>query len=208
MKLMPRDYVILSQIGRFKCVLGRHIKELAGFGTIRACDRRIKILMDNKYIHREKVFYGFPYVYSLTHKGKMLLGLNKRKEKIRPEQMKHDGVVVDVVISLMKESNLKLEKIVSEKEMNMASGFTVRKHRPDFIINDKDGKIAVEVELSLKSLKRLQMITKDNFLTYKGQIWYIERKNAKLAHILSEQQKKYPSFLILYLENLRGLDIC
>ena len=87
---MERDELILKEISRFRCILGRHIKELVQFSGNRACDRRLKILLDADYISRKKVLFGIPYIYTLTSKGKTLLSLTKREEKISQEEEETD----------------------------------------------------------------------------------------------------------------------
>jgi len=59
MVLNDRDMLILRNIGRWRVVLGRHLKELANFTGARACERRLKILFENKLIARlEHKIYG------------------------------------------------------------------------------------------------------------------------------------------------------
>ena len=97
MVLVDRDYQILREIDRFRFCLGRHIKLLTGFEGQRACDRRLKILIEAGYINRKKILYGIPSVYFLTHKGKMLIGANKRQDKIRVEKIPAGGIAVHVI---------------------------------------------------------------------------------------------------------------
>ena len=197
---MERDELILKEINRWQCILGRHIKELAGFSGSRACDRRLKILLTAGYINRKKILFGIPYIYTLTNKSKKYLNLPIREDKIRIEQIKHDITVLDVLISLMNQSGLTLDNVISEKELHRLDGFGVRKHKPDFVINEKDKKVAIEIELSLKAVKTLEKNIKDNFMNYDIQIWYIERNNIKLNNILNEFQEKYSNLEIKYLE--------
>ena len=69
MRVMERDKEIMNCLAKFSFLLGRHIKTLFFDGT-RTCDRRLKILLENEYIKRQKILYGIPSLYSLTHKGK------------------------------------------------------------------------------------------------------------------------------------------
>lgn len=202
--LVDRDINILKEVGRWKCCLGRHIKDLVNFSGVRACDRRLKVLIDSEYLKRQKILYGFPYIYSLTHKSRMLLNLNKREDKIRIEQISHDILVVDVVVSLLKQKQLLLETVASEKEMHIQDGFGKRQHQPDFLYRKDNEVIAVEIELSLKSISRLEKNIKDNFLNYNKQIWFIERKNQKLFNNINNFINQYPNISIIYLEELEN----
>ena len=118
MILVDRDYRIMEDIERFRFCLSRHIKLLAGFEGQRACDRRLKILIESGYIDRKKILYGVPSVYFLTHKGKMLIGANKRQDKIRVEKIPHDIAVVDAAIYFMLKYNVKPDEIITEKKIN------------------------------------------------------------------------------------------
>ena len=61
----------------------------------------ITILLEAGYITRKKYLYGVPSLYALSHKGKVLLGLSPRQEKIRIDQIAHDIAVIDTAIFFM-----------------------------------------------------------------------------------------------------------
>ncbi|MCL1858163.1 MAG: replication-relaxation family protein [Oscillospiraceae bacterium] len=191
---------------------GKHIKELSGFEGVTACNRRLKILVDNKFIKRRKILYGFPYLYTLTHKSRMLLNLNKREERIRLDLLRHDILVIDVLIFLMKQKKIKLEDITTEKELHQSDGFSTRTHKPDFSVSlvervekterTEKKKIAVEIELSLKALERLRKNVRDNFMNYDSQLWYIEFSSPKLFKTLQGLKTEYPNIQILNIEDI------
>ena len=91
-RLAERDYRIFREIERWRVVLGRHIVVLAEFSGQRACDRRLKRLIEAGFITRKKILYGVPNIYSNTHKTKVLTGLPLRADKIKVEQIGHDLV--------------------------------------------------------------------------------------------------------------------
>jgi hypothetical protein len=202
MKITDRDITILREVGRWQITLGRHIKELAAFSGGRACDNRLKILVENKYLAREKALYGTPYIYSLTHKSRMLLGLNKRAQKIKLDQIRHDIKVLDVVVSFIKTKGLRPAAFTSEREMHRADGFTARSHRPDFIYTENERKTAVEIELSIKEFDRLEDNVKTNYLTYDNQLWIIEESSKKIRANLLDLREKYPNVSLMYLEDM------
>ena len=200
MVLNDRDMLILRNIFRWRVVLGRHIKELSGFSGERACERRLKILFDNKLIERQKYLYGVSYVYSLTHKARVLLGLNPNKTRVRLDEMRHDILVLDVVIKLMVTLGLKTTDFVSEKEMQTQKGFGTREHRPDFLYIQNNQKIACEIETSVKPKSKLGKNVKDNFLNYSRQVWFLEQEgDKKITMNLEEFQKSYPNIEIAYI---------
>jgi len=199
---MDRDLKILKEVERWRVIFGRHIKELTGFTGTRACDNRLKILIDNGYLKRKKILFEYPYIYSLTSKSQKLLNIIPKDNEIRLDQFRHNIAVLDVLISLIKQKIITLADVVSEKEMHSLEGFGVRKHKPDFIFSHENNKIAVEIEMSLKSLYRLEANIKDNFLNYDGQIWYIDSQNNKLKNALAKFSEQYTNMRIRNLEEV------
>jgi len=203
MVLVERDYKILRDIERFRFCLSRHIKLLARFEGQRACDRRLKILIEAGYVDRKKVLYGVPSVYYLTHKGKMLIGANKRQDKIRVEKIPHDIAVVETAIYFMLKHQINSNEIVTEKEINSKSGFGDRKHCPDFLIERKDKKYCIEVELSLKAKDRFEKIVETNYLEYSTQFWITAKSGLKIQKRLKDLSEKYSNIKIMELEGVQ-----
>ena len=134
MKLVDRDYQIFKEIDRWRFCLGRHIKVLADFKGQRACDRRLHVLIQAGYIEREKILYGIPSIYRLTYKAKMLIGANKRHDKVRVDNIAHDIAVIDTAVYMRDYYRLSLSDIITEKHLHSRDGFSMRKHYPDFVI--------------------------------------------------------------------------
>ena len=183
---------------------GRHIRELVGFRGQRACDRRLRKLIEAGYIRREKILYGVAGIYSNTIRATRvvegrLAGVNR---KIRVEQIMHDIAVLDTAIFFNKKYGVEFDNITTESELHRLDGFGVRKHRPDFVITKDDKKICVEVELALKAKKRLEKIIYENFMTYNIQIWIVEDMENKIAQILREHQGLYSDIKIMKLEEV------
>ena len=199
MVLQERDYLVLRQIHRWRFLLGRHIKSLCGFGGTRATDRRLKLLTESGYIERKKYLYGIPYLYTLTYKGRILLGVNKNNGKIRIEKVSHDVHVLDTAIYFMKKFGLTLDDITTEKELHIIDGFGLRNHRPDFVFKYENKKYAVEVELSLKPKERFEMNVKENYLSYDIQYWILSSDKTKIFKLLEGFQKYYGNINIVLL---------
>ena len=195
-----RDMEILKLIYRFKFCLGRHVKSLVGFEGARACDRRLKILVDSGYLNRKKYLYGIPYLYTVSHKGRLLIGANKRDNKIRLEQITHDCYVLDTLIFLIEKYNLTLEHIESERELHIKDGFSTRKHHPDFTFTYENKKYAVEVELTPKAKANLERNVRSNYLNYDTQIWVTN--DNKVFSLLQSLSVEYSDIEILRLEDI------
>ena len=191
MRFVERDIFILHCLAKFNFLLGRQIKTLFFNGT-RACDRRLKILLEHGYIKRQKILYGIPSLYTLTHKGKQEIYASMKDNKIRIEQIHHDIAVVDTAIYMMDKHQFSLADITAEKQLHQQDGFGVRKHQPDFIFSKDKKTTCVEVELSLKAKVRLEKIIETNFLTYDHQFWIVPDNQFKILQILEANKNRYP----------------
>jgi len=200
MVITDRDKEIIKLVYRFKFCLGRHIKALIEFTGFRASDRRLTALVEAGYLNRKKYIYGIPYLYTVTHKGRILIGANKRENNIRLEQITHDSYVLDVLIFFKDKYNLSLEKFESEKDLHIKSGFGIRKHQPDFVFSYEGKKIAVEIELNPKAKMNLEKNIRDNYLNYDTQIWITD--NNKVFSLIESFKNDYSNIELLRLEEV------
>jgi len=173
---------------------------LMGFTGARACDRRLRALIDASYLSRKKYLYGLPYLYTVTHKGRILIGANKRENKIRLEQINHDVRVLDVLIYCKGKYGFLLDSMESERELHIKDGFGTRKHHPDFVFDHEGKKYAVEVELTLKAKMNLEKNIRDNYLNYDKQIWVTS--DNKILKLLQNFSNEYANMEILRLEDI------
>lgn len=202
-RLVKRDYLIFNEINRWRVITGKQICVLASFPSLRTCDRRLKKLIENGYITRQKIIYGIPSIYSITHQAKVLIGAPARVKKIRLEQISHDITVLNVAIYFHKIMDISFQDIRTEKQLHSVDGFSNRKHRPDFIYI-KDGKTTcVEVELSLKNKDRLEKNIKQDFMNYDFTYWVVTDKENKIAQIIEQNRTIYPNIEILELRQIK-----
>ncbi len=206
-RLTERDYLIFSEINRWKYITGRHICDIAGFSGKRACDRRLSKLISAGYILRDKkILYGVSANYSLTAKGKALIGAKNRKEHIRVEQVTHDIAVVDTAIFFNKKHGILFSDMLSEKQLHQKDGFGLRVHRPDFVFYKNGRDYCVEVELSLKSKDRFKKNIISNFNDYYCQIWIVPDLHTAIYNFLNEMNKSYPNIRILELKGIKNYE--
>lgn len=201
-RLVDRDYIVIREIDRWRVITSKQIKELAQFSSQRTCDRRLKKLVDTGYLSREKILYGIPYLYSLTNRGKNLIGRNKHIDKIKIEQIQHDLSVLNTAIFFHQKHNIPFSNMVTEKQLHSLNGFSNRQHQPDFIFQHEKKTICVEVELTLKAKDRLLKNIQTNFLNYDLQIWVVPNIQTKIASILEEQKTAYPNIKIIELSEV------
>ncbi|WP_346697786.1 hypothetical protein [Thomasclavelia spiroformis] len=187
---------------RFRFCLARHIQFLASFDGVRACDRRLKILVDNGYLNRKKIIYGIPYLYYLSKNGMRLIHVKVKDENIRIDQIHHDITTLDCLKRLIDKYNFQLDNMTTERELHINDGFGVRKHHPDLVFKKDDETYAIEVELNVKAKNRILKNIEDNYLNYDYQIWVVPLSQVKIKHILTESLNKYDNIEVVTLESL------
>ncbi len=202
-RLVDRDYLILSEIDRWRVILGRHICNMTDFTGQRACDRRLQKLLNAGFIKREKILYGVPYIYSLTSTGKALIGVSTSNEHIRIEQITHDILVADTAVFFNRKYSLPYSDIITEKQLHRQDGFSNRKHQPDFIFNHNNKTFCVEIELTLKSKDRFKKNIIDNFNNYDYQIWIVPDLHTKIYTFLSDMSMNYPNIKIIEAKEIK-----
>ena len=199
---MERDYKILRLLTNFNFLLGRQIKILFFDGT-RACDRRLKILYESKFLNKRKFLVGTPHLYFLADDGLKALGVKKRPVNIRVDRIAHDISVIDTLIFIHKSQSIELSSFISEKQLHSIDGFKVRKHYPDFIFDMNNQKNAVEIELTLKAKDRLSKNIEDNFMNYDRQLWIIPDNEHQIKHVLNQSREKYTNIFLRNLEEVQ-----
>jgi len=164
----------------------------------------LKLLLDAGYLERKKYLYGIPYMYTLSHKGRILLGVNKREDKIRVDRITHDIYIIEAIIYYVRKYGVSLSAIESEKELHIKDGFGIRKHQPDFVVNSAGRCIAVEVELNAKAKGRMEENIRENYLKYDRQIWITN--NSKVKSLLKDFIGEYSNIEALPLEDVLAYD--
>ena len=187
---------------------GRHIRELAGFSGQRACDRRLRKLVEAGYLKRERILYGVAGIYRNTSKvTKIVEGISGGpSRKIRVEQIIHDVAVLDAAIFFNKRDGIEWDTIKTEIELHRLDGFGIRKHRPDFVFTKDNKTICVEIELALKSKDRFEKIMKDNYRVYDKQIWIVPSMETKIAKTLAAKKKIYSNIELLELSEVQKFE--
>lgn len=194
--------MILKEVYRWRFCLGRHIKYLTSFNGERACDRRLKILVDNGYLKRTKILYGIPYLYYVSKIGQKLIHVNVKEEKIKIDTIVHNITVLDKIPLLQTKFDFVLDQVITERELHIQDSFSVRKHHPDFVFKKNGLNYAVEFELNLKAKQRFLTNIEQNYLNYDYQIWVVPDTQKRILHILEETKNKYDNIEVIILESL------
>ena len=205
-RLTDRDRDIIREIDRWRACLGRHIRVIANFSGARACDRRLRKLIDLGLIERKRVFYGLPGIYRNTYKAKVIVPSIRPADKIRIEHITHDIAVVDTAIYIHQKEGIPFEQMITEKQLHCQDGFGIRRHRPDLVYQKDSQSVCVEVELTLKSKDKFIRNMKDNFMSYDRQIWIVPDIQSKIAQLLELNKVDYPNIEILEMNEVEKHD--
>lgn len=200
LKLVPRDYILMQQICKWRFLLGRQIKILAGFPSQRTVDRRIKILKEAGYIKGAYKLYGVPALYFATNKAKNVFNLDFVTTDVKVARVIHDIAVVDTAIYFMKKLNA--TDIKSEREFRHDSGFKRNGHYPDFICRIGNNTYAVEIEMTAKNKAVLENNIKKNYLEYDNQVWVVPKDKVKIWTVLEKVKTTYSNIFMIYLEEV------
>lgn len=200
MKIVPRDYILMQQISKWRFLLGRQIKILADFPSQRTVDRRIKILKEAGYIKGAYKLYGVPALYFATNKAKNVFNLDFVTTDVKIARIVHDIAVVDTAIYFMKK--LKVVNIKSEREFRHDSGFKRDGHYPDFICNIASATYAVEIEMTVKNKNVLENNIKKNYLSYDNQVWVVPKDKTKIWTVLEKSKNTYSNIFLISLEEV------
>jgi len=158
------------------------------------------MLVEAGYLTRQKYLYGIPYMYTLSHKGRILLGVNKREDRIRVDRITHDIYILEAIVYYVLKDGVSLSAIESEKELHIKDGFGIRKHQPDFVVSSNGKRIAVEVELNPKPKDRMEENIRENYMKYDQQIWITN--NSKVKSLLKVFIGEYSNVEVLCLEEV------
>jgi DNA-binding MarR family transcriptional regulator len=158
MILQTRDIEILKFIDKFGYVTSVHIQNFFELKQSRA-SQILSRLIKNDFLKKERILTDEPNIFTLRTAGAELIKSHRIK-KITLQNLRHNLLLVDIFIDL-KLKNPELE-ILSDRELRAGRGFGAKGHIPDMeiITPIQDGRknIAIELELSRKSLKRVKSI--------------------------------------------------
>ena len=166
-----RDQELVRYVGRHGVVSIRHVMEAMGVGRT-AAYRRVAACMEGGLLERLDLLRSEPPVLRATREGLRYAGLGLSVALVSSGAVDHWLRCASTALAA--ERHFGPERILSERELAFAelvegrpiasaevgelSDGTPRLHRPDFAILSKEGTIAVEVELTPKSPRRLERL--------------------------------------------------
>jgi hypothetical protein len=175
--LTDRDLGLLEFVAGHRFVLACQVMHWLGAGEVVAY-RRLKGLVAGELLSYRRFFHHRPGCYQITRAGLGVIESELPRAQIDLRTYRHDIGVVWVYLAAVNGSCGPYERVLSERHMRAADqrrevgdesfaiplgGYTpnggARTHYPDVLLTRGDGsRVAVELELTLKSRRRLEAI--------------------------------------------------
>lgn len=201
MKLTERDLRILQFINIFGFCETQHLSELFKISSKRT-NQLTKRLANDGYLIKERLFHNQSAIYRLTLKGAQLTTLPPLS-KISLGSYHHTIALIIVYLKVLKKypncTWIGERYLLNQK---FESGVGKKGHIADALLRIDDKTVALEIELSLKSVERLLAIIREYGTNMNiTEVWYFCSKEVlnKLKKIAS-----HISYLKLY--NLECLE--
>lgn len=174
MKITDRDIEILRFINDHGFCITPHLERRFKIKNWRVY-QLMKRLVGANFVRSESIFKGRPNFYYLTKEGAAFTDL-PAIPKINLGIYEHQITLIDVAFSLS--DTYPSSKWISERKLKydkFFAGLGSRGHIADgMLVLDDERNIYIEVELSLKSINRLESILKTytRELSIKDEVWY------------------------------------
>jgi hypothetical protein len=176
--LTERDLDLLVFIASHRFVHARHVTEWIGADRAVAY-RRLSGLSVHGLVHYERIFHAEPGVFQITNGGLAVCNSPLPRPKVDLRTYRHDAGTVDLWLQARAGAFGPVGRLLTEREMRhhdlapepvdgVPFGFRIggydragrpRVHFPDMLtIAPALGRVALELELSLKGERRLEEI--------------------------------------------------
>ena len=192
MIFQDRDADVLRWINGFGFASVDHIKAFMGVGQT-AAYVRIKKLVEDGYLERERILHGQARIHKVTKKGIIASDDGVLPLKyVNLGTFRHDYKLIDLALMLEAETGGKFTPDRRIRHDEGLSGVGQLGHIPDGYLHIGNNKpIAVELELSVKSRARIQSIIHD----YGGnlnvqEVWYYT-DNKEVVRAISKAASGY-----------------
>lgn len=173
MKITERDVALLLWINGFGFVTVSQIAKWMGGVDFSTAARRVRLLIEAGLLRRIKsqILSATPII--LTPKGALVAGDGLPPLKgIRAGEFRHDVLLVDVARGLMaKFPGSAFEPV---RRIRHSSGASEGKHLPDGYLHHDGARFIVELELTVKSPRRLAAIMAEHTADLGAkEVWYV-----------------------------------
>lgn len=188
MFITKRDEELLNWINRFGYVSIRQIAVYWKISEVTAYGR-MKKLVSNEYLVHQRFLYQAPGLYWVSKKGAQLAGSQLPPiKRVAIATIRHQLALVNLYLQLQKKKSV---HFVTERELRCQSGIGSKAHMPDGLVINGDERIALEVELTVKSKKRITQILNQYRKDFSYQsVWYFCGNN-EVMNQLTNQARNY-----------------
>ena len=173
MRLTERDLELLRWINGHGFVTARQVAEWMG-ASRQAAHRRLGLLHREGYLLRERLFHGEDRAYHVSALGQEASGDGlSRLEMISPATYRHNRMLVDLAQTVISKTGGHFTPERRLRQERAKDGLSRDSHVPDGLLQIKGKKpIAIELELTAKSRRRLEAIVDDYLRSDLGEVWY------------------------------------
>lgn len=172
-QITERDQSVLREINRFGYVDMKYVSACFKWNQ-KIAYRRLRHLAQNEFLKHEQIFHQKAGVYRVTRTGAQMSQDHLPPiRRINLATYEHQLKVLNLSLELAKEHG---GKFISERDIRHELGFASpeeQRHIPDGVLELDGQRIAIEVELSVKSVKRLEKIMRhyQKDFSYEA-VWY------------------------------------
>ncbi len=176
-RVTERDRELLRFVAAHRFVLERHVRTWLGTGRT-VCYRRLRQLTGHGLLAYVRIFHAQPGCFKATYGGLAIADSDLALAKIDLRTYGHDAMLVWLWLQVRAGAFGPVRALMTEREMRshderdpvIANPYGLqligvgdrgrpRRHYPDLLLDTGDGaRIAIELELTLKSRRRLQSI--------------------------------------------------
>lgn len=174
-----RDLRLLAFVSVHRFVLSAHVRAFLGVHPTVAY-RRLAGLVGAGLLCHERIFHAQPGCYRITNGGLAAIGSELPRPTVDLRTYHHDATVAQLWVAELHGHMCPLRRLLTERQMRCAdqhhnrdgdaqllgvplavhdSSGRQRRHYPDLLLTtNKEQGVAVELELTLKSRRRLEQI--------------------------------------------------
>jgi len=171
LKLHQRDLAVLSWMCEQYAARMDHLETLMGTGSTRTRDL-VARLRAAELVRTERILVGHPTWVIPTHKGLSVCGARYWVWKPKLGALAHISALNDVRLHIQAQ---KAESVwLSERQLlaEAKERTGARSHAPDGVLILGARSVAIEVELSIKSIRRVEAILDDLTGRFDGILYY------------------------------------
>ena len=200
MRLTGRDLELFCWINGHGFVVARQVADWMG-ASRQAAHRRLGLLHREGYLLRDRLFHGDDRAYRISAMGQEASGDGLSwLEMISPATYRHNHMLVDLAEALTRKTGGEFTPERRLRQERVIDGLGRNCHLPDGVLQVNGKKpVAIELELTAKSRRRLETIVDHYLQSDLGEVWYFAG-DEQIRRKLTSVTEGYRMFKIRPLE--------